>query len=46
MKKTGVQKSHETVPLSVNGLKMTSVRCPLNVNELKGIKNVKTLTVR
>jgi hypothetical protein len=29
-----------------NGLKMTSVHCPLNDNELKCLKNVETLTGR
>ncbi len=31
--------------LSVNGMKMTSVRCPLNINKIKCHLNVKTLTV-
>jgi hypothetical protein len=31
--------------LSDNGLKMTSVHCPLNVNKLKCLSTVQTLTV-
>jgi hypothetical protein len=40
VKSESLTDSKDLIALSINGLKMTSVRCPLNVNELKCLHNV------